>query len=262
MITPTSTNPEVTRAQLRLDWPGARVVFRLIPTDDIQGDFAAQFMRGRLGQKRVAVLHDDTLYGRGLAEEFKKTFLRLGGTVVAEDAVKVGARHPQAAVASLRGRNPQGIFFGGRYPEAGLILTELRRQGLKLIFCSGDGTRTPGLFDVAGAAADGAYLTMAGAPVETLPMARQFVTAFHARWGHDEEGPRPFDHYAYEATQIVLDALANTGPDRAKLVEAIHRTHYAGLLGVTSFDDKGDVRDMTIAMTRARAADRSFPIAP
>jgi len=262
MISPASTNPEVTRAQLRPGWPGARVVFRLVPTDDLQGDFAAQFMRRRLRQKRVAILHDDTLYGWGLAEEFKKTFLRLGGQVVAETAVKVGVRHPQAVIERLRSGDPQGVFFGGRYPEAGLILEEMRRLGLKLLFCSGDGARTPGLFDVAGKAADGAYLTMAGAPVETLTAARAFIAAYRARWGHDGEGPRPFDHYGYEAAQIVLDALEAVGPDRTRLLDAIRRTRHTGLLGVTSFDEKGDIRDMMVAMTRARAADRSFPVVP
>jgi branched-chain amino acid transport system substrate-binding protein len=262
MITPASTYPGITLAQLRPDWPGARVVFRLVPTDDVQGDFAAQFMRGRLRQRRVAVLHDDTLYGRGLAERFKKTFLRLGGQIVAEAAVKVGARHPQEAMGLLRSGNPQGVFFGGRYPEAGLILEGMRRLGIKLLFCSGDGARTPGLFDVAGSAADGAYLTMAGAPVETLAAAQDFVAAYRARWRGAGDGPRPFDHYGYEAAQIVLDALASAGPDRARLVDAIHGVRHQGLLGVTSFDEKGDVRDTTIAMTRARAADRSFPVVP
>ena len=260
MISPASTNPELTRAQLRPHWLGARVVFRLVPTDDVQGDFAARFMRGRLRQRRVSVLHDGTLYGRELAEEFKKTFLRLGGQVVAETSIKVGVRHPQEVIGRLRSGNPQGIFFGGRYPEAGLILKEMRRLGLKLLFCSGDGARTPGLFDVAGQSADGAYLTMAGAPVETLPEARTFIADYRARWGHDGEGPRPFDHYGYEAAQIVLEALASAGPDRAQLVDAIHRTRHAGLLGVTSFDEKGDVCDMTVAMTRAQAVDRSFPV--
>jgi len=262
MISPASTNPEVTRAQLRPGWPGARVVFRLVPTDDLQGDLQRSSCAGRLRQKRVAILHDDTLYGWGLAEEFKKTFLRLGGQVVAETAVKVGVRHPQAVIERLRSGDPQGVFFGGRYPEAGLILEEMRRLGLKLLFCSGDGARTPGLFDVAGKAADGAYLTMAGAPVETLTAARAFIAAYRARWGHDGEGPRPFDHYGYEAAQIVLDALEAVGPDRTRLLDAIRRTRHTGLLGVTSFDEKGDIRDMMVAMTRARAADRSFPVVP
>jgi len=181
---------------------------------------------------------------------------------VAETAVKVGVRHPQAVIERLRSGDPQGVFFGGRYPEAGLILEEMRRLGLKLLFCSGDGARTPGLFDVAGKAADGAYLTMAGAPVETLTAARAFIAAYRARWGHDGEGPRPFDHYGYEAAQIVLDALEAVGPDRTRLLDAIRRTRHTGLLGVTSFDEKGDIRDMMVAMTRARAADRSFPVVP
>ncbi|MBI5240848.1 MAG: branched-chain amino acid ABC transporter substrate-binding protein [Elusimicrobia bacterium] len=260
MISPASTNPEVTRRQLRPDWPGARVVFRLVPTDDLQGSFAAEYLRGRLRQERMAVLHDGTLYGQGLAEEFRRTFRRLGGKVLAEAVVKVGSRDISAALESLQAPGLQGVFFGGRYPEAGLILRGLSRLRLRLLFCSGDGARTPVLFDVAGGSADGAYLTTAGAPVETLPGARDFIGAYRARWG--DEGPRPFDHYGYEAARIILEALQAVGPERARVLKAVRRTRHAGLLGVTSFDEKGDVRSRRIAMTRARSADRSFPVVP
>lgn len=260
MVSPASTNPEVTRRQLRPDWPGARVVFRLVPTDDLQGGFAAEFLRGRLRRKRMAVLHDGTLYGKGLADEFRRVFLRLGGRVLAEAAVPVGSRDVSAALEKLRAPGLQGVFYGGRYPEAGLILRGLERLGLSLLFCSGDGARTPMLFTVAGTAADGAYLTMAGMPVETLPEAAEFIKAYRARW--DGEGPRPFDHYGYEAARIILAAVAAVGPDRARVLEAVRRARHAGLLGVTSFDEKGDVRTRRIAMTRARAADRSFPVVP
>jgi len=262
MISPASTNPEITRQQLQPGWPGARVVFRLVPTDDVQGGFAAQFLRERLRRKRVAVVHDETLYGRGLAEEFQRTFIRLGGRVAAQATVAVGSRDLSAALQRLKVPGLEGVFYGGRYPEAGLILAGLQRLGLKLLFCSGDGARTPALFDVAGPAADGAYLTMAGAPVESLPAARPFVTAYRARWGGSGEGPRPFDHYGYEAAQIVIEALAKAGAERSRIVAEIRGARHAGLLGMTTFDEKGDVRNTKIAMTRARAADRSFPIVP
>ena len=230
MITPASTNPEITRAQLRPGWKGSRVVFRLVPTDDLQGAAAARYLRGRLGQRKVAVLHDGTLYGKGLADEFR------------------------------RAPGLQGIFYGGRYPEAGLILKGLGRLGKRPVFCSGDGARTPMLFTVAGAAADGAYLTSAGMPVETIPEAAGFISAYRARWGG--ESPRPFDHYGYEAARIILKAVAEVGPERARVLAAVRRTRHEGMLGVTSFDEKGDVRSRRIAMTRARASDRSFPLVP
>lgn len=260
MLTPASTNPEVTRLQLRPDWQGARVVFRLVPTDDLQGSFAAEYLRGRLRRKRMAVLHDGTLYGKGLADEFRRVFLSLGGRVLAEAAVPVGSRDVSAALEKLRTPGLQGVFYGGRYPEAGLILRGLERMGLRLLFCSGDGARTPMLFTVAGAAADGAYLTTAGMPVETIPEAAGFIAAYRARWGG--EAPRPFDHYGYESARIILEAVAAVGPDRARVLAAVRRTRQAGLLGAASFDEKGDVRGRRIAMTRARAADRSFPVVP
>jgi len=259
MVSPASTSPELTRQQLKPDWPGARVVFRLVPTDDVQGEFAARFVRWRLHKRRMAVAHDGTLYGRGLAEEFRRTFVRLGGRIVAEATVTVGARRQKTPLLRIRGARPEGLFFGGRYPEAGLLLKEMRRLGMSLVFCSGDGARTPALFDVAGGAADGAFATMVGVPVEMLPAARPFVTAYRRRWRGGADGLRPFDHFGYEAAQIVLDALAVAGPDRTRLVDAIRRTRHAGLLGVTTFDDKGDARDKHVTMTRARAADRSFP---
>lgn len=260
MISPASTNPEITRAQLRPGWKGSRVVFRLVPTDDLQGAAAARYLRGRLGQKKVAVLHDGTLYGKGLADEFRRVFLRLGGKVPVEAAVKVGSRDLGAALEKLKAPGLQGVFYGGRYPEAGLILKGLGRLGKRPVFCSGDGARTPMLFTVAGAAADGAYLTSAGMPVETIPEADGFISAYRARWGG--ESPRPFDHYGYEAARIILKAVAEVGPERARVLAAVRRSRHEGMLGVTSFDEKGDVRSRRIAMTRARASDRSFPLVP
>ncbi|MDD5656781.1 MAG: branched-chain amino acid ABC transporter substrate-binding protein [Elusimicrobia bacterium] len=259
MISPASTNPELTLQQSRPDWPGPRVAFRLVPTDDAQGRLAARFLRFRLGRRRVAVAHDGTLYGRGLAEEFKRAFVRFGGKVAAEVAVTVGSRRPSAAAAALSAARPDAIFFGGRYPEAGLILKETRRLGLQAVFCSGDGTRTPHFFDVAGEAADGAYLTMAGVPVEELPRARDFLAAYRNRFGASEE-VKPFDHYGYEGAWVILDALARAGTDRARVLAAVRRTRREGLLGTISFDENGDSRDKTVRMTRADFQSRTFPV--
>lgn len=262
MISPCSTNTELTRQQLAADWPGARVAFRLVPTDDVQGGFAAQFMRRRLHKKRMAVADDGTLYGRGLGEEFKRTFTRLGGRITAQTLVKGSARQKRAALLRLKAGEPDGIFFGGSYPEAGILLKEMRRLGMQAAFCSGDGARTPGLFDVAGDSADGAYLTMVGVPVELLPAARPFIAAYRKRWPAASEGMRPFDYFGYEAANMIMAALAKTGPQRAALVEAIRTTRHVGLLGASSFDEKGDLRGRNITMTRARYADRSFPAVP
>jgi branched-chain amino acid transport system substrate-binding protein len=262
MISPASTNPELTRQQLDPAWSASRVAFRLVPTDDIQGAFAAGFVRHRLHKKRLAVAHDGTLYGRGLAEAFTRAFKRLGGKIAAEAVVTVGARDQRAPLLRLKAGDPDGIFFGGSYPEAGLLLKEMRRLGMRIAFCSGDGAITPNLFDVAGDSADGAYITTAGVPVEMLPAAQPFIAAYRKRWPGRSEGMRAFDYFGYEAANIIIAALASAGPDRARLVEAVRKNRYPGILGISAFDEKGDVRNHNITMTRARSADRSFPAVP
>lgn len=258
-ITPAATNPEVTRQQLSSDWSGPKVIFRVVPTDDVQAPFAADYVAGKLRKKRLSILQDKTPYGQGLAEEFKKRFVALGGKVVSEDGISVGDKDFKALLTRIDSLHPEGIYFGGLYTEAGLILKQMRELGMKELFISGDGTRTGALWDVAGDAADGAYLTMVGVPVEDMPSAKQFIDDYRKRWTGAGEDLKPYDIYGYEAAQILFDALAKAGPDRAKLLDALRQTKHAGIVGTTVFDEKGDTLNKTITMTRADAKSRSFP---
>ncbi len=259
MITPAATNPEVTLQQTRADWTGPKMVFRVVPTDDVQGSYAAGFIYKDLGKRAVSILHDKTPYGQGLAEEFKKVFVGLGGKIVTEDGVSVGDKDFKALLTRIKAANPEGVYFGGLYTEAGLIVKQMRELGMKALFISGDGAKTNNLFDVAGESADGAYLSIVGIPVELLPSAQEFVAKYKQRYTKPSEELKPFDHFGYEAAQLILTALEKTGPDRAKLIEEIRRSRYTGLLGTTSFDEKGDTLNKIITMTKANFKDRSFP---
>jgi branched-chain amino acid transport system substrate-binding protein len=264
MISPGATNPEVTVQQTSPDWIGPRVVFRVLPTDDVQGAFAAEFAYRKLGKRRIALLHDKTPYGQGLAEQFKSTFESLGGKIVSLDGISVGERDFKALLTKIKSdaRRPEGIFFGGYYTEAGLMLVQMRELGMKapFAFISDDAAQSPVLYDVAGDAADGAYLTTVGVPVEELPSAAGFIARYKKRWSGPSEDLKPFDHFAYEATNIVLEALARAGePDREKVLAALPSVHYKGILGETIFDAKGDTLNHIVTMTLARAKDRAFP---
>ncbi len=265
MISPGATTPEVTLQQLSPDWIGPRVVFRDVATDDVQGAAAAQFAYNRLGKRRMALVHDKTPYGQGIAEQFQKTFEALGGKVVSFDGISVGDRDFKALLTKIKDSSdrPQGIYFGGLYTEAGLILVQMRELGLKapFVFMSDDGAQSPVLYEVAGDAADGAYLTTIGVPVEELPSAQDFIRRYKKRWTGASQDIKPFDHFGYEAAQIVLDALAQAGvpPDREKVLAALPGVRHKGILGETVFDDKGDTQNKIVTMTRARAKDRAFP---
>jgi branched-chain amino acid transport system substrate-binding protein len=264
MVSPAATNPEVTAQQNSKDWAGTRMVFRVVPTDDVQGSYAAMFAYKSLGKRRMTLLHDKSPYGQGLAEQFKKAFVELGGKIVSEDGISVGDKDFKALLTKIKGdaAKPEGIYFGGLYTEAGLILKQMRELGLKdpFAFISGDGAKTPSIFDVAGDAADGAYLSIVGVPVEELPSAKAFIDSYKKRWTKEGEDLKPFDHFGYEAAQVIFAAMERAGsPDRAKVIDELKKTKYTGVLGTTTFDDKGDTLNKIVTMTRARAKDRAFP---
>lgn len=266
LVTPAATNPEVTGQQLKPGWIGPQVVFRICPTDDVQGGFAAKYVLSKLGIKRLCLIHDKTAYGQGLAGEFKKAFVAGGGKILSEDGVTVGDKDFMALLTRLRALKPEGVYFGGLYPEAGLIVRQMHELSFGATFLSGDGVRTPGFFDVAGAAADGAYVTMGGMPVEKLPAAKNFLDAYAKRWPGRGQTIRPYDHYGYEAAGVVLDALnrtpaTNSGPpSRLQLLATLRDIRHQGILGLTQFDAKGDTLNRAVVMTRARFSDKDFPI--
>ncbi|MBI4677957.1 MAG: branched-chain amino acid ABC transporter substrate-binding protein [Elusimicrobia bacterium] len=262
MVTPSATNPEVTLQQTREGWPGPRTVFRLVPTDDVQGAYAASFMVQRLRKRTVALVHDGTAYGRDLTAEFKKVFTRLGGKVLLEDCLDPRAKEARKLIARVKSADPQAVYFAGVYTEAGVFVKGMRTAGLKAVFVSGDGAKTPGFFDVAGEASDGAYVSMVGVPVEVLPSAKDFVERYRERWKKSGEGLKPYDHLAYEAARIVLAAMERAGRDRAGIVSAIRRRPHAGFMGTVVFDAKGDVRTKVVTMTQARYKDRGFAVIP
>lgn len=256
MVSPSASSPRLTAQQLEAGWRWPRNVFRIVPTDDIQGAYVGEFLHRELGARRLAVIHDGTPYGEGLAEHVRDRFLRRGGTSVAFERVAVGSKDFRPLLKRIQASAPDALYFGGLYTEAGLILKQMRELGLRAAFFSGDASKTTGLFAVAGEAADGAYLSMIGIPVEYLPGAQGFVRAYRERYPGMEI--KPFDHLGYEAAWIVLDALAAAGPDRGRLLAAIRGTDRRGLLGRTRFDEKGDTINRVIFITRADARTRSF----
>lgn len=263
MVSPAATNPEVTAQQLSPDWQGTKMVYRVCPTDDVQGASAAEFAFKKLGKRRMALLHDKTPYGQGLAEQFQKTFAALGGKIVSQDGISVGDKDFKALLTKIQAdkSKPEGIYFGGLYTESGLLLKQMRELGLKppFAFISGDGSKTSGLFDVAGADADGAYLSIVGVPVEDLPSAKQFVEDYKKRFTGSGEELKPFDHFGFEAAQIIMAAMERAGgPDRLKVIEELRKTDYAGVLGKTKFDEKGDTLNKIVTMTQAKGQAKVF----
>jgi len=228
MITPATTNPEFTERGL---WN----VFRVCGRDDQQGRVAAAFVTGTLGAKRVAVIHDKTTYGQGLADEFKKN-LGPGVEVVYYGSIIQGDKDFKSVLTSVKSVSPEALYFGGIYPEGGLMVRQARELGLDAVFVGGDGIIDQKFIEIAGNAAEGTYVTFSPDP-SSMPTAKEFLDEYHKRFG--QHGP--YSVYAYDAANILLSAIEAAGTTDGKAVaDGIRNGTFEGALGKVSFDGKGD----------------------
>ncbi|MGQ0643998.1 MAG: branched-chain amino acid ABC transporter substrate-binding protein [Elusimicrobiota bacterium] len=250
MVNPGSSNPELTRQQLSEKWRWPRNIFRANPTDDVQGTFAAEFVHKDLKLKKAAVIHDKTAYGQGLAEEFRKHFEALGGKAVSFDGAQVGEKDFKALLTRVKALGPDVLYFGGEFSVGGHIVRQAREAGLKVPFITGEINHDPEFLRIAGPAAEGAYVTFLGSPPELLPSAAQFIERYKARYPGEEV--KAYDHYGYEVTNMLLEALEKVGPDKLKIMDYLRNIRYTGVLGETSFDEKGDTLNKTITLFRVK----------
>ncbi|HVP07566.1 MAG TPA: branched-chain amino acid ABC transporter substrate-binding protein [Candidatus Acidoferrum sp.] len=241
MITPASTNPKLTQQ-------GLKTVFRVCGTDDVQGSFGANYVFDTLKLNRVAVIHDKTAYGQGLAEEFQKQFEKIGGTVTSFNGIDRGEKDYKALLTRIKTESPLLIYYGGLYAEAGLISKQSKELGLNVPLMGGDGILTNEFARIAGKASEGDMASMVGLPPQKLPKAKDFLTRYQARFpGYDVE---PYDPLTYEAASLLVEALVAVNFDQTKLVDYISKMDYNGILGETSFDERGDNRNKLISMNR------------
>ena len=231
-VTPASTNPDISRQ-------GFDTFFRVCATDDVQGPAAASFVAGSLGLKRIAIIDDQTTYGRGLADQFAASLKAQGGEVVLRSGITQGEKDFAPLLTKIKSRRPELIYFGGVYPELSLLIKQSRRMGLGAPWMGGDGVFDQTLIRLATPElAEGTYATMLGVDPHSLPSAADFVSRYEARYS--ELGS--FSAYGYEATRLLIHAVRRAGKkDREAVLEAVRGTKdFPGILGPVNFDERGD----------------------
>ena len=249
-VTPASTNPEISKQ-------GFDTFFRVCATDDVQGPAAASFVYYDLGVRHVAVLDDQTTYGRGLADQFEKKFRELGGAVLRHDGITQGEKDFMPLLTKIRSVDPELVFYGGVYPEMALLLKQSRKTGLKAPWIGGDGIYDVSLIQLAGAdVAEGTYSTMLGVDPHTVPTAKDFVSRYEARYG--EIGS--FSAYAYDAANVLIEAARRAGKkDReAVLAEMKRMKDFPGILGPINFDEKGDAIGKSVGIFKVESGKFKF----
>jgi branched-chain amino acid transport system substrate-binding protein len=230
-ITPASTNPLFTERKL---WNVARVCGR----DDQQGVVAADYILKNYKGKNVAILNDKTTYGKGLADETKKALNKAGFQEKMFESYNKGDKDFNSIVSRLKRDNIDLVYVGGYHQEAGLILRQMRDQGLQTVLMAGDAMNDKEFASITGPAAEGTLFTFGPDP-RNKPTAKAIVEKFKAK-NIDPEG---YTLYTYAAMQVWSQAAAKAGTtDAKKVMDTIKAGEWDTVLGKMAFDAKGDIK--------------------
>ncbi|MEO0216363.1 MAG: branched-chain amino acid ABC transporter substrate-binding protein [candidate division WOR-3 bacterium] len=226
MISPSSTNPELTERKLKN-------IFRICGRDDIQAKTAADFIVNVLNAKTIYLIHDHSVYSVGLINSLKE-FIKEKILIKGEKGINQGDTIFTEIIQEIRAINPAVVYFAGYDPEGARILRQMREEKITSVFFGADGLVTENFLKTAGNSAEEVYLTF-GYSVEDLGSAQHFVRVYREKYKTIDQ----YAVYAYDATNILLEAYC-----RAKaqpLATVLRNEKFDGALGLITFDDKGDV---------------------
>ena len=228
---------------IRLTEKGLKYFFRTCPRDDEQGRVAVETILGQ-GYENIAILHDNTTYAKGLADEALGLLEQEeGAEVVFFDALTPGEQDYNTILTKMKATKPDVVFFTGYYPEAGLLLRQKMEMGWDVPFIGGDATNNPDLVKIAGKkAAEGFYFLSPPVP-QDLPSkeAREFLDAYEKRY--DDTPGSIWAVLSGDGFRVLVEAIKKTGStDSDKLAAYLHNEleGFPGLTGTISFNEKGD----------------------
>ena len=232
-ISPASTNPKFTDERPNKDGGTYRVCGR----DDQQGKVAGEFLKEKYGDKNIAVVHDKTAYGKGLADQTLAALEAAGGKAAMYEAYTAGEKDYTALVSKLKQAKIDVLYVGGYHTEAGLIVRQMREQGMDTKLISGDALVTDEYWSITGDAGEGTLMTFSPDPRKN-PDAAPLVKKFRDK-GIEPEG---YVLYTYAAVQAWAEAVKTAGgTDYGAVSDALNKGEFPTVLGNLSFDDKGDV---------------------
>jgi branched-chain amino acid transport system substrate-binding protein len=237
MISPANTATEITDR-------GYPNVNRVCGRDDIQGPVGARFAAQDLKLKSVYIIQDKTLYGQGVADNFRSEATKLGMKVLGYDGTEERANFAPMIIP-MKAKNPELVYFGGIYHQGGLLLKQMREKGVKAAFMGPDGLDSSEMVKITGASVVGSYYTTVAGPPDSYPETAAFAKKFKQRFGKEVES---FGMYGYDAAQVGIKAIEQAiqtdggkKPSRAEVSAAVRKLkNFKGLTGSITFDNKGD----------------------
>ena len=233
-MTPASTNPALTDDAAKKGWNN---VFRSCGRDDVQGGVAGKYLADHYKGRNVAIVHDKTAYGKGIADETMKAMNKAGLKETMYEAITQGDKDFTALISKMKQANIDVIYFGGYQTEGGLIVRQARDQGLKAQFIGADALVTEEFWKITGPAGEGTLMTFPPDP-RNVPAAKAVVDKFKAQ-GYDPEGYTLYTYAAIQAFAAAADKAKSLKLD--DLSKALKSMTVDTVIGPLSWDKKGDV---------------------
>jgi len=259
MVTPSSTNPKVTK-------DGAKTrpyVFRVCFIDPFQGTVMAKFARETLKISKVAILRDvRNDYSMGLADYFLTKFKELGGTIVDDQGFNAGDQDFKAQLTAIKGKAPEAIYVPGYYTDVALIARQARELGMKQPLMGGDGWDSSRLYEIAKGALDGSYFSNHYSHENPAPVIQDFVRRYKEVFGSIPDG---LAAQGYDAARVAIDAMERAKDLSGKSIrDAMEQTKgFQGVTGVITIDaDHNAVKPAVVLGIQANAAKYAATINP
>ena len=232
-ISGATTNPAFTQQ-------GYKTTFRLIPTDVRQGTVLANYALKTLHGKRIVVVDDASIYGRGLANEFAKAVVAGGGRIADHEATTERAKDFKAILNKIKRVQPDVVMFGGMDVIGGPFAQQAAALGIKAKILGGDGICSADMVTLAGNATPNVVCSELGVGLSKLDKGADFAKRYEARFHSPVQNYAPF---TYDAVYVIVDAMKRANSIEApKVLTAIGSTDFNGLTGHIAFDDKGDLK--------------------
>lgn len=257
-VSPANTGPSLTigpdPANPTRQYP---TYFRTCTTDAVQGPFAAQYLYQQ-GITKVATINDKKTYGQGLVAAFETEFKKEGGTITTHQTINPDESNYSAVISKVAPTNPQAVYYGGEYPQAGPLSQQMKAAGLNVPLMGGDGIFDPKYIQLAGSTANGDLATSVGAPTDSTPAGQQFLKDYAA--ANYPDPAAAYGGYSFDAANAIIEAaktaLANaTDVKSARQAEvtAMSSVSFDGVTGHVSFDKFGDATAKVLTVYKVDA---------
>ena len=228
---------------------GFNTAFRVMANDAQQGRALGEYAVKNLAAKKIAIIDDRTAYGQGLADEFIKAAEAAGAQIVAHEYTSDKSVDFTAVLTAVKGKQPDLLFYGGMDAQGGPMARQIKSLAMNVKFMMGDGGYTPEFIKLAGVAAEGAYASLPGVPLDKMPGGKEFSARFVAKY----QPIQLYAPYCYDAVNVMIAAMQKADSvEPAKYMPVLATISHEGITASIQFDGKGDLKGGAVTLYQVK----------